>query len=79
MKIVVVYKVTDIEKIKEGDVVKIARIVSSDTFFRIIKKRPSKIEISQSVLDQSKRINSIIRVLEITKEYLPKIKIKKYK
>lgn len=78
MKPTVIYKSKDTNKIQKGDIVKIARIISSDTFFSIIKKHPSKIEISQSVLKQTKRLDSIIKALEITKKYKPIIEVKRY-
>ena len=53
MKLIVIYKSSDVNRIQKGDFVKISRIISSDTFFSIIKKYPSRIEISQSVLIQA--------------------------
>lgn len=79
MKLTVIYKSEDVNKIRRGDLVKIARIVSSDIFFKIIKKQPSKIEISQSVLKQTKRLDSIIKALEIAEKHKPKIEVKKYR
>lgn len=70
-----IYGSKDIDKVNKNDEVRILRIISSDAFLKLLKKQPSKIEISKSVLRQMKRIESIVKAIEITKKYSPKIVI----
>lgn len=77
MKVRLIYKSSDAHKVQRGDAVKITRIISSDAFIVILKKRPAKIEIASSVLNQMKRIDSIVKAIMITKKHLPKIEVKR--
>jgi hypothetical protein len=58
--------VVDVRKIEDG--VKVGQKISAEEFVRLLGENPRTVEISSSVLKQSKNISLIVKVLETATE-----------